>query len=250
MGDQPEAADPRTQLARITGAAELWESGTDYIYGMIAAGGDGGEEEEVLAGTIGLHRRAGEDTAEIGYWVAAGQTRRGYGTAAARAVTSMAVALPGVRQVQIHCDEANVASAAIPRKIGYRLDRIEAHEPEAPGERGRRLIWVWDRPATGRGTVPGEPPRAFAQVQRPAGRPARAPRSLAAGGRGCLRACARGLRQRRGGLGQHGPGGLWPDGRQHVSGAGQPGSRHRKLAGWPARLLTSSWSTSSASAWG
>jgi RimJ/RimL family protein N-acetyltransferase len=143
-----EAADHRTQLARITGAAELWESGSDYIYGIFAAGGDG-DEEEALVGTIGLHRRAGEDTAEIGYWVAAGQTRRGYGTAAARAVTSMAVALPGVRQVQIHCDEANVASAAIPRKIGYRLDRVEAHEPEAPGERGRRLIWVWDRPGRG-----------------------------------------------------------------------------------------------------
>jgi RimJ/RimL family protein N-acetyltransferase len=158
-----EAADHRTQLARITEAAELWESGTDYIYGIFAAagpggpagapgGGDGaddvgtGGEDGPLVGTIGLHRKAGEDTAEIGYWIAAGRTRRGYGTAAARAVTSVAVALPGVRQVQIHCDEENVASAAIPRKLGYRLDRIEAHEPEAPGERGRRMIWVWDRP--------------------------------------------------------------------------------------------------------
>ena len=159
-----EAADHRTQLARITEAAELWESGTDYIYGIFAAAGPGGPargpgggdnadpadaggEDGPLVGTIGLHRRAGEDIAEIGYWIAAAHARRGYGTAAARAVTSLAVALPGVRQVQIHCDEENVASAAIPRKIGYRLDRIEAHEPEAPGERGRRMIWVWDRPA-------------------------------------------------------------------------------------------------------
>lgn len=157
-----EAADKRTQLARIAEADELWESGTDYLYVIFAvdrpghaqpgaAGGPGGGEDAGdaagrLAGTIGLHRRAGEDIAEIGYWIAAAQTRRGYGTAAARAVTSVAVSLPGVRQVQIHCDEANVASAAIPRKLGYRLDRIEPHEPEAPGERGRRMIWVWDRP--------------------------------------------------------------------------------------------------------
>jgi RimJ/RimL family protein N-acetyltransferase len=159
-----DAADHRNQLARITEASELWESGTDYIYGIFAvggrggtasgrggrdgsAGGDGaGHAEGPLVGTIGLHRRAGEDVAEIGYWIAAAQTRRGYGTAAARAVTSLAVALPWVRQVQIHCDEANVASAAIPRKLGYRLDRIEAHEPEAPGEGGHRMIWVWDRP--------------------------------------------------------------------------------------------------------
>jgi RimJ/RimL family protein N-acetyltransferase len=47
-----------------------------------------------------------------------------------------------VRRVEIHCDEANTASAAIPRKLGYRLDRVIAHEPEAPGESGRRMIWV------------------------------------------------------------------------------------------------------------
>jgi RimJ/RimL family protein N-acetyltransferase len=49
-----------------------------------------------------------------------------------------------VRRVEIHCDEANTASAAIPRKLGYRLDRVIAHEPEAPGESGRRMIWVRD----------------------------------------------------------------------------------------------------------
>jgi RimJ/RimL family protein N-acetyltransferase len=159
-----EAADKRTQLARIAEADELWESGTDYLYVIVAVdrpghvragaasgpgGGDAGDAGERLVGTIGLHRRAGEDIAEIGYWIAAAQTRRGYGTAAARAVTSVAVSLLGVRQVQIHCDEANVASAAIPRKLGYRLDRIEPHEPEAPGERGRRMIWVWDSPGPG-----------------------------------------------------------------------------------------------------
>jgi RimJ/RimL family protein N-acetyltransferase len=47
-----------------------------------------------------------------------------------------------VTRAEIHCDEANQASAAIPRKLGYRLDRIDPHEPEAPGERGRRMVWV------------------------------------------------------------------------------------------------------------
>ena len=50
--------------------------------------------------------------------------------------------LPGVTRAEIHCDEANQASAAIPRKLGYRLDRIDPHQPEAPGERGRRMVWV------------------------------------------------------------------------------------------------------------
>jgi RimJ/RimL family protein N-acetyltransferase len=170
-----DAADQRTQLARIIEADELWESGSDYIYAIFAAddgapdsgtpdsgtpdsgapdggsagggsagGGHADDWDGALAGTIGLHRRSGESTIEIGYWIAVTHTRRGYGTTAARAVTSVAERLPGIKQVEIQCDEANVASAAIPRKLGYRLDRIEKHEPEAPGEQGRRMIWLWD----------------------------------------------------------------------------------------------------------
>jgi RimJ/RimL family protein N-acetyltransferase len=157
-----EAADHRSQLARISEADQLWAAGTDYIYAIFAPrtaadgevhgtpggqpvrAGTGGGRDGELAGTIGLHRKAGTNTVEIGYWVAAAHTRRGYGTAAARAMTSLAATLPGVKQVEIQVDEANVASAGIPRKLGYRLDRIEDHEPEAPGERGRRMIWLWD----------------------------------------------------------------------------------------------------------
>jgi RimJ/RimL family protein N-acetyltransferase len=167
-----DAADHRSQLVRISEADELWQAGTDYIYAIFAGGSDadggiagsgsagggvGRGRDGALVGTIGLHRKVGAHSAEIGYWIAAAHTRRGYGTAAARAVTSMAETLPGVRQVEIQCDEANVASAGIPRKIGYRLDRIENHEPEAPGERGRRMIWVWSAPNAARETPPGEP---------------------------------------------------------------------------------------------
>jgi RimJ/RimL family protein N-acetyltransferase len=160
-----EAADERTQRARIGEADEMWESGTDYIYAIFASDGgsadggsgargssDRGRGDGPLVGTIGLHRRPAENVIEIGYWIAVGQTRRGYGTAAARVATSLAVALPGIRRVEIQCDEANVASAAIPRKLGYRLDRIEPHQPEAPGEQGRRMIWLWD---TGDGVPDG-----------------------------------------------------------------------------------------------
>jgi len=132
----PEAADPRTQRARVAEADEMWAAGTDYIYSVFTA------EEGVLVGAIGLHRRVGDAGIEIGYWIAERQTRRGFATAAAEALTSVALVLPGVRRVEIHCDGANTASAAIPRKLGYRLDRVIAHEPEAPGESGRRMIWV------------------------------------------------------------------------------------------------------------
>jgi len=141
----PEAADPRTQRARVAEADEMWAAGTDYIYSVFAA------EESALVGAIGLHRRVGDGGIEIGYWIAEAQTHRGFGTAAAEALTSVALGLPWVRRVEIHCDEANAASAAIPRKLGYRLDRVIAHEPEAPGESGRRMIWVRDASDAGTG---------------------------------------------------------------------------------------------------
>jgi len=153
----PEAADLRSQLVRVAEADELWESGTGFIYVMIAretgppgpdAAGTVKDPDGEFVGTIGLHRRLADDAVEIGYWTVAAKTRRGYATAAAQALTQVAVALPGTRRVEIHCDEANTASAGVPRKLGYRLDRVEKHEREAPGERGRRMIWVWD-PAEG-----------------------------------------------------------------------------------------------------
>jgi len=157
----PDAADLRSQLVRVAEADELWESGTGFIYVMIArdtgppgpdASGMVSDPDGEFVGTIGLHRRPADDAVEIGYWTVAAKTRRGYATAAARAMTQVALALPGARRVEIHCDEANTASAGVPRKLGYRLDRVEKHDKEAPGERGRRMIWVWDPPGGPRAT--------------------------------------------------------------------------------------------------
>ncbi|HWG62023.1 MAG TPA: GNAT family N-acetyltransferase [Streptosporangiaceae bacterium] len=134
-----DAADPRTQRVRAAEADELWESGSDYIYSVLL------EPELTLVGEIGLHRRVGDGGIEIGYWIDAQHVGHGLGTEAARSLTTVALALDGVSRAEIHCDEANAASAAIPRKLGYRLDRIDDHEPEAPGERGRRMIWVMPR---------------------------------------------------------------------------------------------------------
>jgi RimJ/RimL family protein N-acetyltransferase len=135
----PDSADRRSQLARVAEADEMWESGISYIYSVVTA------DRGTLVGEIGLHRRADDGAMEIGYWIAASQAGRGFGSSAAAAITTVALALPGVSRVEIHCDEANTASAAIPRKLGYRLDRIDAREPEAPGESGRLMIWVRER---------------------------------------------------------------------------------------------------------
>lgn len=81
---------------------------------------------------------------------------RGHATAGARALTAASFALPGIDRVEIRCDEANRASAAVPRKLGYRLTRVIDRPASAPGETGRGMIWVmrreeWPPAGTARG---------------------------------------------------------------------------------------------------
>lgn len=97
-----------------------------------------------MVGCAGLHGRIGAGGFEIGYWVSADRVRRGYATESARALTTAAFDLPGVERVEIHCDEANEASAAVPRRLGYRLERIDDVTVQAPSETGRHLVWVVD----------------------------------------------------------------------------------------------------------
>jgi RimJ/RimL family protein N-acetyltransferase len=134
-----DAADRASQLARVAEADHNWEAGLGYIYSVLTA------DHGTLVGEIALHRRPADGSVEMGYWIAATQAGQGYGTSAARALTTVALALAGVDRVEIHCDAANAPSAAIARKLGYRLDRIEERLPEAPGESGRLMIWVRQR---------------------------------------------------------------------------------------------------------
>ncbi|WP_395296728.1 GNAT family N-acetyltransferase [Kitasatospora hibisci] len=126
------------ELARAGSAA--WDAGTDFIYlvGLDARPGS-------VIGSFGLHGRIGPGALEIGYWVSAEHVGRGIATTAAEALTAAALALPGIERVEIHCDQANGASAAVPRKLGFRLDRTADAAVRAPGETGRQQIWVKER---------------------------------------------------------------------------------------------------------
>jgi len=114
-----------------------WDEGTDFMYVL----GLESDPSKVI-GAFGLHGRIGPGALEIGYWVDVDHVGRGLATAAARELTGAALGLPGITRVEIHCDETNGASAAVPRKLGYRLDRVEDSEITAPSETGRKLIWI------------------------------------------------------------------------------------------------------------
>ncbi len=132
----PDSATVEHQAARLAGVAAAWEEGTEFVY---VARFDG---DPSLVGMIGMHRRLGPGGIEIGYWAHARHAGRGYMSAAAKAVTDAAAALPDISRVEIHTDAANVRSAAIPRKLGFRLDRVDTVTPDAPACTGRMQIWV------------------------------------------------------------------------------------------------------------
>jgi RimJ/RimL family protein N-acetyltransferase len=118
------------------------DDGWDYTVHDIAGGS--------LVGGAGLHRVSTRDILDIGYWTRSDRTGMGYATAAAKALTDAAFALvPGVERVEIHMDRANEASAAVPRRLGYRLDHEEVRRIEAPGHTGVGLVWVLERPGPG-----------------------------------------------------------------------------------------------------
>lgn len=95
-----------------------------------------------LLGAIGLHDRVGPGTLEIGYWCHTGHTGRGVITRAAGALTEIALSLPGIDRIHIRCDAANERSAAVPRRLGYRLEGLQERTPRASAETGREMVWV------------------------------------------------------------------------------------------------------------
>lgn len=127
-----EIADQREFIER---SAKNWTEQKTFNWVIVDAGGH-------LIGTIGLMDRVGPGGLEIGYWLRTDATGRGVMTRAAARVTDIALSLPGIDRVEIHCDAANAASAAVPRRLGYRLDREAQGEQTAPGESGLDQYWI------------------------------------------------------------------------------------------------------------
>jgi len=117
------------------------DQGWDYVAYEVAS--------DSLVGGAGLHRRAGPKVGDIGYWTRSDRARRGYATATAKALTEVAFDLvPDIERVEVHMDRANEASVAVPRKLGFRLDREEVRLIEAPGHSGIGFVWVLERQNT------------------------------------------------------------------------------------------------------
>lgn len=128
----------------IAAAEANWRGGGDAMYGVFAG--------DTIVGGTGLHRRAGPDTLEIGYWIHVDHIGRGYATELSAALTDLAFTVDGIEHVEIHHDAANVRSAAVPRKLGFAHVATARREPLAPRHSGAEWSWRVDR---GSWRVPG-----------------------------------------------------------------------------------------------
>ena len=138
----PWAAEPPTlesQREHAESQYGSWPSEGNCNYGIFdPSSGD-------VLGALGLHDRIGPGALDIGYFCHVRHTGKGVITRAAAAATRAALELEGIDRVMIRCDEANAPSAAVPRRLGYRLDRIEDSKITAPAETGRRMVWIMVR---------------------------------------------------------------------------------------------------------
>jgi RimJ/RimL family protein N-acetyltransferase len=140
IAEEPLDLDARRAL--LTRWAVNRDAGLGVNYGVLL-------EDEVVGG-CGLERRIGDGGLEIGYWVDVDHVGRGFATASAAMLTTAAFHAAGATHVEIHHDEANVASRRVPEKLGFRLLGTFPDENILPGEVGIEWRWrlepdEWDR---------------------------------------------------------------------------------------------------------
>lgn len=109
--NEPEAIE--VKLARLKRFRGMFDLGQDFVYGIFNP-----EETKLLGGT-GLHRRLGDNELEIGYWIHRDFINQGLVTESTAALVRVAFEVLHIHRLEIHCDPANTASAAIPRKLGF-----------------------------------------------------------------------------------------------------------------------------------
>jgi RimJ/RimL family protein N-acetyltransferase len=97
----------------------------------------------MVLGACGLHTRVGEGAREIGYWIHAGHINQGLATEASAALVRVGFEIDRVSRIEIHCDPANVRSAAVPKKLGFTCEATLRRRQEfRPGEWRDLMIWT------------------------------------------------------------------------------------------------------------
>jgi RimJ/RimL family protein N-acetyltransferase len=129
-----ELHDPELFIER---AQDAWNGGRMYAFAVFDADGR-------LAGQVTLTPHG--ITGEIGYWIAADRVGRGLATAAVLLLIAWAHEQhPELERLQLHCDVANVASARVAAKAGFRhVDTRAVSGLGTDAQSGVEMLWVLD----------------------------------------------------------------------------------------------------------
>jgi ribosomal-protein-serine acetyltransferase len=129
------AGHGRDSVAQFLADSEAgWERGDRFEYAVR-------NRTDAILGSAGLMARIGPGGLEIGYWIHAQHIRKGIASLVAAALSEMGLCLSSVDHVEIHHDEANIASGAIPARLGFQNLGTFPAERQAPGDVGRDVRW-------------------------------------------------------------------------------------------------------------
>jgi RimJ/RimL family protein N-acetyltransferase len=133
----PSAAAEQSQATTFVAASmDAFDRGTSFAYAMV-------ENSEVV-GYCNLTPH--EERAEIGYWVRSDLTRAGLATSAIRALVGAAFeAIPGLKSVEAHCDEANVASRRAAERAGLHVVDSIRRKPRTAEQTEVELVLAIER---------------------------------------------------------------------------------------------------------
>ena len=128
---------------RLAGFAADFAADREWRFGVFSL------RDAKLLGEVALFPRnatgrvafAQSDRVEIGYWLRADETGKGFVTEAAAAVLSIAAQIPRFSRAEIRCDARNAASAAVAPRLGFALLETMAEAGGGP-EAGDMQLWV------------------------------------------------------------------------------------------------------------
>ena len=129
--------EPATLASRIETLATFtrdWEAGEDVMYGVFIG--------DTVTGGAGLHRRRGPTVLEIGYWLHVDHTGHGYATELAAALTATGLNQSGIDRVEIHHDQANLASRRVPERLGFQFVGQQSDGIRSSAEVGVDCTWA------------------------------------------------------------------------------------------------------------
>lgn len=133
--EEPESVAQKVEKIRQWRAR--FDRSEDFFFAICNS-----DESEIVGG-LGFHNRIGAGAREIGYWIRADRAGRGLMTEAAAALTRVGFEIDRLHRIEIHCDPANIASAAIPRKLGFRHELTIQNRVTSPAMGPRDAsIWV------------------------------------------------------------------------------------------------------------